>query len=87
MKKTADPSDARIVNLAAALLFSRSLMRSFVQEEGVTSFKAGDVAVSFSRESGLERAEKEIERARNAAAPLLRDEKFYFGQVKYHYHG
>lgn len=48
----------------------------------MTSFKAGDVTVSVSRRELADYAQKEKTEALAAAAPLLRDEEFHFGQVK-----
>lgn len=50
-------------------------------DEGVTSFKAGDVTVSISPAALAEQAEKEKTKAILAAAPLLKDDDFLFRQV------
>ncbi|MBR3621456.1 MAG: hypothetical protein IKN56_08080 [Clostridia bacterium] len=86
MKKNADPSDSRIIALAAAMLFYRYVIRETAADDGVASFRAGDVAVTLSGGERLKNSLSEIEKAQIAAAPLLNDEKFYFGQVKYHIH-
>ena len=86
LRNGADPGDARILMLAAAVLRHRYLIREAGGNEGVTSFKAGDVGVSFSSGAALKDSLAEIERLKTAAAPLLRDDSFYFGQVKYHSH-
>lgn len=48
----------------------------------MTSFKAGDVTVSVSRGELADYAAEEKTAALAAAAPLLRDEEFHFGQVR-----
>lgn len=86
MKKNADPSDLRIIALAAAMLFYRFVIRSAGADEGVASFKAGDVAVSLSRDEAKRTSLEEIERAKAGAASLLIDTDFCFGQVKFYGH-
>lgn len=86
MKKNADPSDSRIIALAAAMLFYRFVIRSAGADEGVASFKAGDVAVSLSRDEAKRTSLEEIERAKAGAASLLIDMDFCFGQVKFYGH-
>ncbi len=86
MKRNADPADTRIISLAAAMLFYRCVIRSAGAEDAVSSFKAGDVAVTLSRHEAKKTSLAEIERAKAAAAALLTDTDFYFGQVKYHIH-
>lgn len=81
LKPTAQHSDIRLINLAAAMVNYRLCMRSLHSADGVTSFKAGDVTVSISPSALIEQAEKEKKAATVAALPLLRDEGFFFGQV------
>ncbi len=81
LKKNAEQSDIRLINLAAAMVNHRLCMRDLHSQEGVTSFKAGDVTVSISPCALVEQAEKEKAAATAAALPLLRDDGFFFGQV------
>ena len=48
VKRTADCSDVRLVNAAAAMVNYRLCIKRLHSDEGVTSFKAGDVTVSIS---------------------------------------
>ena len=81
VKPNADCSDIRLINAAAAMANHRFCIRKLHSDEGVTSFKAGDVTVSVSPAALTENAEKEKTRAIIAALPLLRDEEFLFRQV------
>lgn len=81
IKKGADCSDIRLINAAAAIVNYRLCMKKSSSDEGVTSFKAGDVTVSISPSAVIERAEKEKSDALFAAIPLLRDDGFVFRQV------
>lgn len=81
MKSGADCSDIRLVNAAAASVNYRLCMKRLGEDEGVTSFKTGDVTVSISPSALVERAEKEKSEAMLLALPLLRDEQFVFRQV------
>ncbi|MBR2869372.1 MAG: hypothetical protein IKB88_09985 [Clostridia bacterium] len=81
VKPNADCSDIRLINAAAAMANHRLCVKKLHSDEGVTSFKAGDVTVSISPAALAENAEKEKTRAIIAALPLLRDEEFLFRQV------
>ena len=81
VKPNADCSDIRLVNAAAAMVNYRLCLKKLHSDEGVTSFKAGDVTVSISPEALTEQAEKDKTAAILAAAPLLRDDEFLFRQV------
>lgn len=81
VKPNADCSDIRLVNAAAAMANYRLCFKKMHTDEGVTSFKAGDVTVRISPAALAEQAEKEKTKAILAAAPLLRDDDFLFRQV------
>lgn len=81
VKASAECSDVRLINLAAAMVNYRLCIRNMHSAEGMTSFKAGDVTVSVSPNALIEQAEKEKTEAMLAALPLLKDDGFFFGQV------
>lgn len=81
IKPGAEHSDIRLINLAAATVNYRLCVRNIHSDEGITSFKAGDVTVSISPSALVEQAEKEKAAATMAALPLLKDDGFFFGQV------
>ena len=64
---------------AAALAFYRSSAAQSSTPE--SDFTAGDVRVTKGS-AGMEAARRLWLEARRAAAPYLRDEEFYFGQVR-----
>jgi len=81
IKSGAEHSDIRLINLAAAMVNYRLCVRNINSEDGVTSFKAGDVTISISPSALIEQAEKEKAQATISAIPLLKDDGFFFGQV------
>jgi hypothetical protein len=81
IKANAEHSDIRLINLAAAMVNHRLCVRNAHSEEGITSFKAGDVTISMSPSALIEQAEKEKAQAMMSALPLLKDDGFFFGQV------
>lgn len=81
VRTNADCSDIRLINAAAAMANHRLCTKKAYSDEGVTSFKAGDVTVSISPNALVENAEKEKTQAILAALPLLRDDEFLFRQV------
>ncbi len=81
LRDNAEKSDIRLINLAAAMVNYRLCVKNMSSEDGVTSFKAGDVTVSISPSALLEQAEKEKTSAFLSALPLFRDDEFFFGQV------
>lgn len=81
MNKNADPDDVRILRLCAAFLNRTVRLKNICGEDEVSSFKAGDVAVSLSSRMAEEKCEKELSEAEALAAPLLKDEGFTFRQV------
>ncbi len=81
MNKNADSGDIRILHLCAAVLNRTVRLKNVCGEDEVSSFKAGDVAVSLSTHTADEKCEKELSEAEALAAPLLKDEGFTFRQV------
>ena len=81
LRDGADCADIRLINAGASMVNYRLCMKKSGTDEGVTSFKAGDVTVSVSPSAIIERAEKEKSEALIAAIPLLRDDGFVFRQV------
>lgn len=81
LKPEASEEDFRVINAAAAFAYQRLCTKKLLGDGGMTSFKAGDVSVSVSRSELEQYAEKEKNSALVAAAPLLRDDGFHFGQV------
>ena len=81
IRDDADCTDIRLINAGAAMVFYRLCMKKAGTDDGVTSFKAGDVTVSISPSAVIERAEKEKSEAMLAALPLFKDEGFVFRQV------
>lgn len=81
VRADADLTDIRLVNAAAAMANHRLSVKNLGAQDGITSFKAGDVTVSVSGSAYIEQAEKEKTRAFLEALPLLRDDEFVFRQV------
>lgn len=81
VREDADYSDMRLISAAASIANYRLCIKNLHKDDGVTSFKAGDVTVSVSRSALSEYAEKEKNRAMLEIVPLLKDEGFFFGQV------
>lgn len=73
-----DRSDCRITEAAAAMSYYDYALRAAGDgSECVTSFKAGDVSVSKSKQSLIEIASLRRRDALNALAPLCRDDSFF----------
>lgn len=81
MKPQADCADIRLINAAAAMVNYRLCIKNMHSEQGMVSFKAGDVSVSVSPSALEEMAEKERSSAMLRALPLLTDDEFVFRQV------
>lgn len=81
IRQDADLTDIRLVNLAAAQAYCKILARSFSSDEGISSFKAGDVTISTGASQASSAARTARDEALAAALPLLRDEEFYFSGV------
>lgn len=82
LDENCDKNDCRITEAAAAMSFYDLAVRAAGDNsEFVTSFKAGDVSVSKSRQSIVEIASSLKRDALNALSPLCRDEGFYITLV------
>lgn len=78
LAESSDRNDCRITEAAAALSYYDLVVRAAGDEkEFVTSFKAGDVSVSKSRQSLIEIASDIKRDALNALAPLCSDNDFF----------
>ncbi len=82
LRAQADTNDIRLICLAAAMVNYRLCVKNLSSDEGVVSFRAGDVSVTVSPEKQLENAENELLKAQLSASALLKDKEFLFRQVK-----
>lgn len=82
IKEDADCDDIRLINAAAAIVGCKLALARINSDNGLTSFKAGDVTVSKTPQAVMEIALDEKRRAFAEALPLLRDEQFLFMQVE-----
>ena len=80
VRENADFEDMRLISAAAAIANYRLCVKNLHRDDGITSFKAGDVTVSVTPSATCEYAEKEKSRALLDALPLFKDDAFYFGQ-------
>ena len=74
--------DGRIARAAAGIAFYTLAVRRVSVDDGVTSFKAGDVSIGRSSAQALAFARSVRDEALADASPVLRDEGFVFRQVK-----
>lgn len=85
LKADADPYDSRIVTAAAAqAFFNLCLKRASRDDDGITSFKAGDLTVSKDSaqiDKALALAKEIRDEAFLKLTPLLSDESFFFEKV------
>ncbi|MBQ8027526.1 MAG: hypothetical protein IJ261_05360 [Clostridia bacterium] len=81
LKPDADVTDPRIAQAAAALACYRTAFRDAADNNGATSFKAGDVTVTRTPAAILETACMIRDEAFIQAADLLTDRDFVFRQV------
>lgn len=81
LRQDADPSDIRLIRAAAGIAYYQWVLRKSAGDDGITSFKAGDVTVSRSGACALEQAEKVRSENLLAALPLLTDDAFLFCSV------
>jgi hypothetical protein len=75
-------NDIRVLGAAAAKANLRLWSKALYSDEQVCSFRAGDIALTFSPRAAYNMAESEYNQAISALAPLLRDDGFSFRQVK-----
>ena len=82
LKEGCQDDDIRVLGAAAAKANLRLWSRVLYSDDSVASFRAGDIAVSFSPQTMVNMAESEYNQAISALSPLLRDDGFSFRQVK-----
>lgn len=82
LRDDADENDMRIAEAAAGLAYYRLMLRAAASDSAVESFRAGDVTVTRSPAAVLEIAAKIRNEALAGAAPLIKDDNFFFGQVE-----
>ncbi len=80
-KPDADPNDFRLVCAAAAIANYRLKSKNIYSENGISSFKAGDVSLNISGSETIASAKADRDEAIQKALPLLMDNGFFFGQV------
>ena len=85
LKPEADPEDRRIITAAGAQAFYMlCIKKSAPPDDGMTSFKAGDLSLTYSRQNYQQQAQLAKELAQQAMrqlAGLIEDGGFYFGKV------
>lgn len=81
IKPDADPNDIRLVSAAAAIANYRLNTKNTFSENGISSFKAGDISISVSGTEAIASAKADRDDAMQKALPLLTDNGFFFGQV------
>lgn len=86
LKSEAEQTDPRIAAAATAQAFYSLCIRrlSFKEEANMSSFKAGDLSISYDSANSQEQLNlaKDIrDKAMLELAPLLADNGFYFGKV------
>ena len=81
LRSDADKADPRIAQAAAALACYRLAFREAADNNGTTSFKAGDVTVTRTPAAILQTACEIRDEAFIQAADLLTDRDFVFRQV------
>lgn len=78
----ADRRDMRLIYLAAAKAYRKLVFRLIASEDEISSFRAGDVAITQNPTASAALTETILCDALQAAAPLLRDREFAFMRVK-----
>mgnify|MGYP001313736053 CR=1 FL=1 len=73
--------DRRVETAAAGLAFYRLTLRRMGENGGAARLKAGDIAIERNPGALLAAAAKVRDEALAQAAPLLKDNAFYFGKV------
>lgn len=82
LRDAKDENDARVSAAAAGLAFYRLALKRITEDGAAISFKAGDVQITGSPAELLAAAAKVRDESLAAAAPLLRDDLFFFGGVE-----
>lgn len=82
LKKQSFSEDIRVLNAAAAMLNHRIKLREAAGDDGIASFRAGDVTVTRSAGHIITRAQAQLDSALACAAPLFKDREFFFAGVR-----
>lgn len=77
LSPNADPDDVRIAQAAAGAAFYSLCVRRLGRNDGIVSFKAGDISVEKSTDTSLQNAAAVRDNAFSALTPLLRDDGFF----------
>ncbi len=78
MRTDASSSDVRLLTAAAAMALCDYFTVKYSEDDAVSSFKAGDVTVSYNADSRMQSYEKLKKSALEQASGLLRDSAFIF---------
>ena len=85
LKRPDDASDRRVIAAAGAQAFYMlCIRRSAPPDDGMTSFKAGDLSMTYSRQDSnkqLQLAKELVQQAMRQLAGFVEDNGFYFGKV------
>lgn len=82
LREDADEGDIRLLNLAAAMANYTVVLKGLAGEDGITSFKAGDVSITKGGAHADAVAHAQVSRAMLAALPLLKDDGFHFAGIE-----
>ena len=82
LKDGVDSRDPRVLGACAALANYRLRLRAFYTDDEVSSFRAGDVTVSYTPEALAEAAKAEYKEAFGSITPLMKDTDFSFRTVR-----
>lgn len=83
LRPLCDRKDPRLAQAAAAIALCMLLMQNEKGEDGVASFKAGDISVTKTQKDRLANAERLKKAALEDIRELLRDTGFYAHSAPY----
>ena len=85
LKRPDDASDRRVIAAAGAqAYYMLCIKRSAPPDDGITSFKAGDLSMTYNSQVGnqqIQLAKELLAQAMRQLAGLVEDNGFYFGKV------
>ena len=85
LKRPDDASDRRVIAAAGAqAYYMLCIKRSAPPNDGITSFKAGDLSMTYNSQVGnqqIQLAKELLAQAMRQLAGLVEDNGFYFGKV------
>lgn len=85
LKRPDDASDRRVIAAAGAQAFYMlCIKRSSPPDDGMTSFKAGDLSMTYNSQAGnqqIQLAKELLAQSMRHLAGLVEDNGFYFGKV------